>query len=336
MKSSFTKLDHIYNHSNYVYGIFAIMFWYLVSSVLIFYLPTTTLAIECLKCNQALKFNSSEMLNTTAPACTKTHKQNHLCTAMLSIEFENKNASVIFDHLSEQELIFSNRYNWTKNSITIWFDKDITTQSFQSVCSNSAICVDDVNKTYNKSKFDKYKYRLKCTLLSFFVVKNFKHVELRTKLKERLYSGHSNVYNLTCSNNQGQTIECPNGFCRLIRRDISNVDRICVSQGPSNNPSGILIQSNSMEGLNTEIMFIYACNKPMCNGVETDAYVQQLLKQYEPSPSSIAIASNITETTPSTTTISSKGNSVMVTLHHTIINFQWMLLLIMTVLWMYF
>jgi len=190
-------------------------------------------------------------------------------------------------------------------------------------------------------------------------VKNFDHVELRAKLRERLYSVQLNVHNLTCSNNQGQTVLCPNGFCRLIRRGISNVDRICVSQGTGSNPSGIIIQLDSMDGFNNETMFTYACNKPMCNGVETDAQVQQLLQQYVVSPTSVTMSLATTEVTPSTknitisskatpstenitalseatpstenVTTSSKENSAMTTLYQTMATLQWMLLLITAV-----
>jgi hypothetical protein len=322
-------------------------------------LPTATLAIDCLKCDQTLKLNFSEVLNTTVPGCHETVQSDRLCFSRLSIEFKNKTASVTFNQLSEQTLIFSNGHKMTTNSITVWFNKDITTQSYESICSDTSTCVEDVNKTYNISKFDEYKYRSSLKINSktkmffsiffvFFLVKNFEHVELRTKLRERLYSVQSHVHNLTCSNNQGQTVFCPNGFCRLIRRGISNVDRICVSQGTGSNPSGIIIQLYSMDGFNNETMFTYACNKPMCNGVETDAQVQQLLQQYVVSPTLVTLSLATTEKTPSTenittlpevtpstenVTTSSKGNSVMTTVYQTVATLQWMLLLITAVFW---
>jgi hypothetical protein len=214
----------------------------------------------------------------------------------------------------------------------------------------------------------------------------------------------SPVANLTCSDNQGQTVPCSNGFCQLIRNGISNVDRKCIPQGEGVNPSGILIGSNSPEVPDDEQTLIYACNKPMCNGAETDAQIRQLLVQYELLPSSYISASNTTETTTlvtnpttsrstnvtvtgttlsvtspeimttrittmtagpanatttvrtplttnpgtnipsvsstttsrtisSTTSINATSrNAAMTTLHSTIMNYQWVLLLIMTVL----
>jgi len=95
-------------------------------------------------------------------------------------------------------------------------------------------------------------------------------------LRQHLYTPNSHVSDLTCSDNQNQTVNCPNEFCQLIRKGISNVDRRCVPQGKSANPSGIIISSNSMEEPDAETIVSYACNKVMCNGAEIDIQVQQL------------------------------------------------------------
>jgi len=100
----------------------------------------------------------------------------------------------------------------------------------------------------------------------------------------------------------------------LTRKGISTVDRRCAPQGKGANPSGILISSNSIEGPDAEATFIYACNKAMCNGADTDAKVRNLLIEYELLE---------TKNPPS-------PNSAMTILHQTMMNFQWMLLLIMT------
>jgi hypothetical protein len=166
--------------------------------------------------------------------------------------------------------------------------------------------------------------------LSFLPVKNLKYEELRTKLRERLYADILNVFNLTCSDNEGQIVNCPNGFCQLARKGISIVDRRCIPQGNGTNPSGIIISSNSIEGPNAEATFIYACNKAMCNGAETDTQVRQLLIVYGLLPSSDDISQVITTITPTGTTTPPPGNSAMTTLHQTIMNFQWMFILIIT------
>lgn len=132
---------------------------YLITILLIFYLSPPTLAIKCLECYQALGLDSSDFLNTSTLQCYDKYKPSQMCTSVLSIEFENNNATVIFDHLPEQVMVLSHEHKMSRNSMTIWFDKNITTLSFQSICANSKICVEDMNKTYNTSKLDSYEYR---------------------------------------------------------------------------------------------------------------------------------------------------------------------------------
>ncbi|CAF1295138.1 unnamed protein product [Adineta steineri] len=260
------------------------MFDYLITFILLLCLPTIALAIKCLECDQIIKLDSSQVLNTTRSECEPKDKSSQMCMSMLTYQFGNENASVIFTHLPEQVMIFTNEHKINTKSISMLFNKDITTISFQSMCLNSSDCVEDVNKTYN-------------------MMKNFKYDEFRGKLRERLYVPQLYVHNLTCSNNQNESVMCPNGFCRLIRGDESHVDRSCISQGPNINPSGIFIQSNTEGRSNTTTIFTYACNKPMCNGAETDAYVKQLIDEYELSSVVLATTTETTKTvTPSTTT----------------------------------
>ncbi|CAF2464351.1 unnamed protein product [Rotaria sp. Silwood2] len=162
----------------------------------------------------------------------------------------------------------------------------------------------------------------------FFLVKNLKYVEVQTKLGELLHSDQSFVVNLTCSNNYNQSIECPNGYCQLIRRGTSNIDRKCIPQGGNINPSGIMIESNTMEGQDAESTFTYACTKQMCNGITTGEEVQTLLMQYGLLPTPDIISPSVQETTTAQTL--SKPNTAMAILYKPMMNLQWMLLLIIT------
>jgi hypothetical protein len=163
----------------------------------------------------------------------------------------------------------------------------------------------------------------------FCPVKTLKHEELRTKLRELLYTSLSYVSNLTCSNNQGQTVNCANGYCQLIYKDTSNVDRRCVPQDQGANPSGIAILKNSADAPDGEANIVYACNKAMCNGAETAEKVRQLLIEY-------GLLTTTTTNPPSsnsamtTTANPSSSDSAMTTVHHTMMNFLWMVFLIMT------
>ena len=114
----------------------------------------------------------------------------------------------------------------------------------------------------------------------FILVKEFKHYELRTKLRELLYDPRPYNPNLTCADNGDKTVACPNGFCRLVAVELNTVDRQCVPAGDMANPSGVMIGPNSMEGSNFDPFYTYACNKQMCNDRETLEKVRKLLREY--------------------------------------------------------
>ncbi len=145
-------------------------------------------------------------------------------------------------------------------------------------------------------------------------MRTFKHEELRTKLKEHLYSDNLIDPKLVCADNQGKTIDCANGFRQLTGNLTSTIDRRCISQSKGTNPSGIQIDSTSMEGFGNGTTIIYACNKAMCNGADTYDKVRQLLNDY-------GIFG--TQNSPP-----SPSNSAMTTVYQT--HFQWVLLLLMT------
>ncbi|CAF0845891.1 unnamed protein product [Rotaria sp. Silwood1] len=204
------------------------------------------------------------------------------------------------------------------NGTMIWFSKKKVFHSLQSICTDSTACEEDVNTTYNR-------------------MKNLKYDEIQTKLSNLLHSDQSFVANLTCSNNNDQSIQCPNGYCQLTRKGTSNIDRQCVPQSSNINPSGIMIQSNTVEEPDAEASLTYACTKPMCNGIRADEQVQNLLVQYGLLPvlNTIPVVQETTTTTTTTTTTihtSSQPNAAMTTLHQPMMNFQWMLLLIITIL----
>lgn len=133
-------------------------------------------------------------------------------------------------------------------------------------------------------------------------------------MHEHLYTPIASVADLKCANNQNQAVPCANGFCQLIRSKTSNVDRRCMPQGRSANPSGMMITSTTTEGSDNETNIIYVCNKPMCNGAETDVKVQELLKEY-------GLWNEATS-----------SNSAMATFHWTMMNFQSVLFLTITIL----
>ncbi len=133
------------------------MFYYLATFLLICYLPATILAIECLTCFQVLNLTSAEVLNTTRPECIKANKLGDMCLASLITDFENKNATIILDHLPNQVLLFSNKNKVIIDTIQMWFNKNITSQSAQSINVDYTAAAEELNKIYNTSMLDKYK-----------------------------------------------------------------------------------------------------------------------------------------------------------------------------------
>jgi hypothetical protein len=135
------------------------MFYYFATFVLILYLPVATLAIECLQCYQELKLYSSEVLNTTRSECQKTTESGDMCMASLLIDFEKKTATAYFGHLPNSAPILSNENKIIIDSITIWFNKKITSRTIQLFSFDNVAGAEDLNKTYNKSKHVKYKHK---------------------------------------------------------------------------------------------------------------------------------------------------------------------------------
>lgn len=130
------------------------MFYYLAAFILTIYLPVATPAIECLECDQKLKLNSPELLNTTRTECTKKYQVGDMCLATLSIDFENQTAIAYLSHLPDQSLTFFNGNRMTTSLITIWLSKNLASQSIQSMGIDNAAVVEDINKMYSRSKLN--------------------------------------------------------------------------------------------------------------------------------------------------------------------------------------
>ena len=107
---------------------------------------------------------------------------------------------------------------------------------------------------------------------------------------------------LTCSNNKGETVPCPNGFCQLSTSGSTILDRKCVPQGNGVNPSGVLVGLTNFGESVSEETVVYACNKPMCNGIETGGKVRSLLYEYKLVNTNELVASTTTTTTTTTAT----------------------------------
>ncbi|CAF3724757.1 unnamed protein product [Rotaria socialis] len=213
------------------------MFCYFVTFVLIFYLPNLTLAGLCSNCGETITLDSSKPLNITTSSCPKKEAVGSMCTGSLYINYELKNGSMDLGNLPDYTLLMSNRATVKTNLTMIWLDKIRAIHSLQSGCSDNAVCIQDVNTTYN-------------------FMKNLKYEELHQKLSELLYASRAVVANLTCSDNQGRNVLCVNGFCQFNRKDRFTVERKCVPQGEINNPAGLIVGSISAGEPDSDVAFI--------------------------------------------------------------------------------
>ena len=132
------------------------MYFSLLTFLFVLHFVALTFALRCSVCHQTLAFNSSETINTERPECRVTYSDSQMCMSVLFIDYESKTANVTFNHLHEQEIIFTNGYMISSSSIKIWFSKDVVSHDMQSFCFNSTICAEDMNKIYKRSKFSQF------------------------------------------------------------------------------------------------------------------------------------------------------------------------------------
>ena len=107
------------------------MLVFIIISTLIFHLSTTTSALECLSCVHTFDIDSSEVVNTSSAGCRLESGSNTICTAMLQITYEKKEATTIFSGMSDEVLILTNQAKIVTNSVMIWLNKNKTLLSLK-------------------------------------------------------------------------------------------------------------------------------------------------------------------------------------------------------------
>lgn len=276
------------------------MFYYLMIFLLILSLPNAILAIKCYECIPQLHLNSSDGINITKFDCKEKETIGDMCFGSLFINFHDTNGSGIFTSLPDQVLTFSNGPKMTIVSTIIWFSKSLATQSIQSMNIDSEVLIEDINTLYSTSKFDIVEMTIDAFLSSSGKTLNIP--EVRTKLMNDLVTSVPFVANLTCANNKGESVSCPNGFCQSSESSSAIVDRKCVRQGKFVNPLGIIIGSTSIEESVPEETIVYSCNKPMCNNAEISQKVRNSLFEYRLISTNTSTTPPVTPVTNATTT----------------------------------
>jgi hypothetical protein len=128
------------------------MFWLLAIFTFVFQLPVITASFHCVKCSQTLELNSSQSINITRPECQLKNETSTMCTAELRIDYEQNNASVLFDGLSQDSLNVSEGTVIITHNMQISFDSSRLQRTVQVYCFRNRSCIDKINEIYRTSK----------------------------------------------------------------------------------------------------------------------------------------------------------------------------------------
>jgi hypothetical protein len=78
-----------------------------------------------------------------------------MCMATLQMDFENNNASVLFDGFSQDSFNVLNETTMITHSMQISLDTDKMKRSIQVYCSQNISCIGLINRIYQISKFNR-------------------------------------------------------------------------------------------------------------------------------------------------------------------------------------
>jgi hypothetical protein len=110
-------------------------------------------------------------------------------------------------------------------------------------------------------------------------VRPFDYETIQRSLASLLYSDTAVSADLRCSDQTGNSISCPDGFCRSISDGNGLVTySSCVKNSLVATPFGITVSRSTMNDLGgDQSSIIFTCNKPSCNSKESTEHVHQLL-----------------------------------------------------------
>lgn len=114
--------------------------------IITFHFFWTTLALECLNCNQILNLKSSETINTDRPECSLVDVQYESCSQLLHIQYQSDSASVVFEPTPHESLVLFNAGQIMMNTTMIWLNKIQFNRIFQIFCFHTGACKADVIK----------------------------------------------------------------------------------------------------------------------------------------------------------------------------------------------
>lgn len=128
------------------------MFWLLVTCTLVLQISIATASFHCVKCARTLIFNSSESIDTPGPECALKNESSTMCMATLEMDYEQNNASVLFDGFSQDSLNVSEITTIITHSMQISLDTSKMKRTIQVYCSQNRSCIEEINRLYKTSK----------------------------------------------------------------------------------------------------------------------------------------------------------------------------------------
>jgi len=128
------------------------MFWLLAIFTFVSQLPLIAAYFHCFKCSQTLVLNSFQSITITRPECQLKNETSTMCMAELRIDYEQNNASVLFDGLSQDLLNVSDGTVIITHNMQIFFDRPRLQRTIQVYCFRNRSCIENINEIYRTSK----------------------------------------------------------------------------------------------------------------------------------------------------------------------------------------
>jgi len=129
------------------------MFWLLLTFAFVLQLSTATASVHCVQCAQTLTLNPLQDINKDGPQCNLQNETSQMCMATLKIDYEQNNASVLFDGFSHDSLNISEETRIITHSMQISLDTASLKRTIQVYCLRNTSCDAEISQIYRTSKY---------------------------------------------------------------------------------------------------------------------------------------------------------------------------------------
>ncbi|CAF1237452.1 unnamed protein product [Adineta ricciae] len=204
-------------------------------------------------CSSLESFNTTHYHSNSNPS--------GVCTAQLFFDYDQDCVTVAFGDEQSDYASKSKDKITIQHAVGIHIDPDSShiTHSIKLYCPRNDSCSEDVKNIYKAST-------------------KLNRTKLLQELKNELLSVSDDTSHLTCSTSNDQEIFCPFGCCSVQRDGKSGFIHLC-NRIPCNRLVAVVIESQAIcPGDDTEAIFSYMCDKPMCNNKFTADKIRRILK----------------------------------------------------------